>query len=235
MNSPLPVRLRNSSNPKGTDRWSWSAWIEGPDNALDEIQSVRYVLHPTFPNPSRVVTDRSKNFMIESSGWGEFSLLAEVTPRTGLPFQLELWLTLDGPGASPLVDRRPTLFVSHSATDRRLFMQLEKELKARGIDVISAQSAIDSGISWPQECGAIIRGADAAAFLTSGELRGFAEAEFEQANAHRKLIIPLLVGDAPANDVFDTATCIHVDATDISQSALDTIVARVKDAFYPDD
>jgi len=35
-----------------------SCSIQGSDNALDQIQCVKYTLHPTFPNPEREVCKR---------------------------------------------------------------------------------------------------------------------------------------------------------------------------------
>src|SRR6185369_12704930 len=63
---------------EGLDWWHWSVWLEAPRAELEKIEYVEYVLHPTFPQPVRRVTDRSTNFRFESAGWGEFMIYAKV-------------------------------------------------------------------------------------------------------------------------------------------------------------
>jgi len=235
---PLPVRLQNSSTPIKAGSWSWVVWVEGPEDALDLIRSVRYTLHHTFPDPVRIVTDRSTKFALTASGWGEFSIRAEVTPHAGSPFHLEHWLTLttgDAAAKGEGRDRQPTLFVSYGANDVRLFHTLRKELRDEGIRVICAEDSIDAGASWPQECGDVIASADAAAFFTSGALRGFAEVEVEQALKHNKPIIPIVVGTGTAPKALQGIEGVHVDAFGSTGAATAMLVARVKDAFYPDE
>jgi len=48
------------------------------DRVLDEIEKVEYHLHPSFPNPVRVITDRERRFELKTRGWGEFNLSANV-------------------------------------------------------------------------------------------------------------------------------------------------------------
>ena len=62
----------------GSDQWKWSVWLGGADRELDEVKFVEYILHPTFPNPIRKVTDRSSRFRLETQGWGVFQLTANV-------------------------------------------------------------------------------------------------------------------------------------------------------------
>lgn len=45
---------------------------------LDQVERVRYHLHPTFRNPVREVSDRGLNFQITTTAWGEFNMKAEV-------------------------------------------------------------------------------------------------------------------------------------------------------------
>lgn len=62
----------------GSDFWNWRAWIAGKPADLDRIEKVKWFLHPSF-SPSLVVSrDRSTGFRLERSGWGSFTLRAEV-------------------------------------------------------------------------------------------------------------------------------------------------------------
>lgn len=48
------------------------------EKILDEIERVVYHLHPTFPNPDRESVDRERHFVLNTKGWGEFNLFADV-------------------------------------------------------------------------------------------------------------------------------------------------------------
>ena len=61
-------RCRAKPEIEGDQWWRWSLWIEGMPDDLDRIESVTYILHPTFPEPIRIVTDRASNFSF-GVGW----------------------------------------------------------------------------------------------------------------------------------------------------------------------
>src|SRR5690242_1595454 len=96
MAKPLSLRLMNDSKSTGEGRWDWSVWVEGADHQLDRIKYVRYVLHHTFIEPIRIVRDRASKFQLRSSGWGEFSIVAQLSLLDGTSEELERWLRLDG-------------------------------------------------------------------------------------------------------------------------------------------
>src|SRR5262245_9677986 len=93
----LRLRLKSDAEPREADWWLWSVWLEGPDEDLERVKSIKYVLHPTFPDPVRVVTDRQSKFKLTALGWGEFSIAAEVTTDLGESFSLERWVTFIDP------------------------------------------------------------------------------------------------------------------------------------------
>ena len=45
---------------------------------LEAVTKVVYHLHPTFPNPDRVVSDADTSFRMDTSAWGEFNMTADV-------------------------------------------------------------------------------------------------------------------------------------------------------------
>ena len=66
----------------------------GTSQELDRIDSVEYTLHPTFPKPVRVVTDRASRFRLESAGWGVFTVYAKANLKVGAETLLEHELEL---------------------------------------------------------------------------------------------------------------------------------------------
>ena len=68
---------------EGNDWWKWAVWIEGKDEALDLIDCVEWILHPTFPNPIRKICDRASKFRLETGGWGVFQIVAQVQLKNG--------------------------------------------------------------------------------------------------------------------------------------------------------
>jgi len=90
----MALKIAQDSKYVGDDYWKWSVWIEGSANELDQVESVTYNLHPTFPNPVRRVGSRENKFLLKSAGWGVFTLYASVLRKNGsterLRHQLEL-------------------------------------------------------------------------------------------------------------------------------------------------
>jgi len=73
---------------EGDQWWKWSIWIEGADEDLDQIESVTYTLHATFPEPIRTVKDRASKFQLRCSGWGVFLIPVEVRLKNGTRIRL---------------------------------------------------------------------------------------------------------------------------------------------------
>jgi transcription initiation factor IIF auxiliary subunit len=82
---------------QGDEWWKWAVWIEGSDEALDQIDYVEWTLHPTFPDPIRKVRNRSEKFRIETGGWGVFQIRARVQTKDGSPHKLTHALSLHYP------------------------------------------------------------------------------------------------------------------------------------------
>jgi hypothetical protein len=77
--------------PDGKPEYAWVAHldVDGPPaqrrEALGDVSFVRYVLHPSFrPHDVVVVADGAEaGFPLSTSGWGTFTLRAEVHFRDG--------------------------------------------------------------------------------------------------------------------------------------------------------
>lgn len=77
------LRTVNTAKPTGDDRYDWEIHVEAPDEVLDRIDRVDYVLHETFPEPVRRREDRDSGFSLTSNGWGEFVIGVLLHLRDG--------------------------------------------------------------------------------------------------------------------------------------------------------
>jgi hypothetical protein len=228
------LHLLNGAEHVGRDWWRWWVWLEGPDEVLDRVESVRYALHPTFPNPVRLVTDRASKFRLESSGWGEFSLAATVTMKDGMSFPLERWLDLGVRAGEEAETRRPSVFASFSVVDRPLVDPLLKRLESQGIAVITPAD-VPAGDEWSSAIVDGIQRADLVAIVTGGELRGWAEEEFRCALDRGKPVVSVSVGSSEVPDSLRAFSGLRLRSPADLDAVGDAIASRVKDVFYPDE
>ena len=97
----MALSIEQSQEYVGNERWRWSVWIGGAPEELDSIAHVVYILHPTFHNPVRDVTDRASNFRLDTSGWGGFIIHAKVAHHDGHETPLNHELVLLYPNGTP--------------------------------------------------------------------------------------------------------------------------------------
>jgi transcription initiation factor IIF auxiliary subunit len=97
----VALSIQQDAQYLGHERWAWSVWLEGTRDELDRIEHVMYVLHPTFHNPVRLVTDRSSNFRLDTSGWGTFTIHAKAVHQDGTETHLKHDLVLLYPDGTP--------------------------------------------------------------------------------------------------------------------------------------
>ena len=233
------LRLQSGSRRVGEEWWEWWIYLEGPDELLDRVASVRYTLHPTFPEPVQPVSDRATKFRLDSSGWGEFAIAAKVSLKDGTERVLEHWLALAGESTEEAESsRRPTVFLSYGATDAPFVRQLESGLRERGIGVLSSDQ-LSAGESLGRSISDCLHQADALVPLIRGELRGFAEEELGVAQRLNKPIVPILLGPRGTGGSLPSSLA-EVQALEWSsegdlEAVADAVAARVKDAFFPDE
>lgn len=91
----MSLRLRNSWNYVGDERWDWEVFLDDDGTGeIDDIVFVEYILHPTFPAPKRIKTDRSSKFMLKTNGWGVFWIKAFANTKKGKKIKLKHYLEL---------------------------------------------------------------------------------------------------------------------------------------------
>nr|WP_315393986.1 pYEATS domain-containing protein [uncultured Duganella sp.] len=151
-------RIAQSEEYVGKDRWKWSCWIDAKEHDLDMIESVTWVLHPTF-SPSRVIVkSRETSFRLDSGGWGTFMLVASLVLQDGRTVKVRHALKLHYPekddiepvqslqssGAEPATDsvtpRKPKIFLSYSSEDEQHAQMLGKVIADIGGLVWNANS-----------------------------------------------------------------------------------------------
>src|SRR6266436_4192356 len=77
------------------DWYEWCVFVDELPTVIGMIQSVEYVLHPTFPDPVRLKTDKLNRFALFSSGWGGFTIKITIrfedghVESTDYPLRLE--------------------------------------------------------------------------------------------------------------------------------------------------
>lgn len=86
------IQLANTATYLGDGRYEWTVFVVAVNAALDNIKYVEYTLHPTFPDPKRVATNRDDNFALSANGWGEFLIRAKVILKNGDIIPIEYWL-----------------------------------------------------------------------------------------------------------------------------------------------
>ena len=91
---PLAVSVKNRSKQIEPGWWEWAVYLDGPGSELDRIRCVEYTLHPSFPNPVRVVCDRPRRFELVARGWGAFTIGVKLMLKDGSVRQLSYPLEL---------------------------------------------------------------------------------------------------------------------------------------------
>jgi len=79
---------------KGTRWFRWKVFIDASPEVLNSIIEVKYLLHPTFPQPVWIRTNKDSNFEFETSGWGEFTIKADIKFQDGHTKVVTHWLDL---------------------------------------------------------------------------------------------------------------------------------------------
>ncbi|WP_321371984.1 pYEATS domain-containing protein [uncultured Draconibacterium sp.] len=69
---------------KGGRNWfDWCLFLDETVETINQIDYVRYYLHPTFPNPERTVGTKENKFALFSGGWGTFTIKIKILKIDG--------------------------------------------------------------------------------------------------------------------------------------------------------
>lgn len=67
----------------GSNWYEWCVFVDENSDIINSIKSIEYTLHSTFPDPARLIEDKSTKFALFSSGWGEFSIKTHINYENG--------------------------------------------------------------------------------------------------------------------------------------------------------
>ncbi len=81
--SAQDINVTNTAKYVGSGRYLWTVFLQANDNVLDGIVSVEYTLHPSFPNPVQVISERETNFALSSSSSSEFTMYVALLFNDG--------------------------------------------------------------------------------------------------------------------------------------------------------
>jgi hypothetical protein len=196
------------------------------------------MLHPTFPKPVRVVRDRASRFKLESSGWGEFSLTAQLVLANGKTESLERWLRLEGREEQPddRSRRRPRVFLSGSAVGigRAFINKLGAELHSQGVDLVTADDvSIVSESAVAESPGSAVSASDVIAVVVSRGYANTAQSDVAAAKANQKVLVPILLGPSVTTPAaLSDLTPIHVNNENQAAQVADLLASRAKDVFF---
>lgn len=85
------ITTENTATKVEDEKWQWTIFIKGSDDAIKQVQCVEYTLHPTFQNPVQTVCQRGSAdhaFPYTAIGWGTFTVKIRVIANNGYEKQL---------------------------------------------------------------------------------------------------------------------------------------------------
>jgi len=227
----MSLRIEQKSRQKSEDRWDWSVWVAGKPKELAKIDSVTYVLHPTFSNPVRVMRNRAQKFRLNSSGWGEFTINVEIRRKDGKILKRSHALKLDSPKTAArtrTIRKSPMVFLSSSAADSAIATSLRKELQAKNVTIFNPAD-IEQGLPWKKAIMSAIRSADATIAILSDATSPWVFHELGMAAGLNIPILLVLVGQdtsVPMN--LKEIQAIRLDNLSDTPKAADQLANRLQ-------
>jgi hypothetical protein len=227
----MTLTIQQTAFPDSSMRhyWQWRIWIEGSDAELDEIASVRYQLHPTFPQPTRVISERETKFALASNGWGEFTIYAAIKFKDPgrEEYLLNHWLRLGGTGKDPepidtLKGAAPRVFVSSSFADVHLANELADALRGNNVQVLDPND-VPLGADWRESIASKISTADLAVIIVGDQTGEWLNLETKKLLSGGKDIIPVVLAER-VPDLLDKYNSIRIKRGEPAQAIADRIV-----------
>lgn len=216
----MEYRIAQSQKYLGNDYWSWSSWIEASPDALQEIDRVVWILHPTF-RPSRIERrSRETQFRLDTAGWGTFRLRADLHKPSGELVSISHMLELAYPNeaeaasSSEALSRQgseaaatpptPYVFLSYSSEDAAQANAVREAMQRLGVRIREAKE-ITPGLPFEAAVRKMIRESSGVmGVLGSDYASPYVIAEMKLAEAEEKPAIALLPEGVEAPLVLST-------------------------------
>jgi transcription initiation factor IIF auxiliary subunit len=84
-----------TSEKYGDRFYDWCVFVDEDSAVINSVKSIEYTLHPTFPDPVRVIDDKSSRFALYSAGWRIFPIQIRITYEDGAESLTSYQLRLD--------------------------------------------------------------------------------------------------------------------------------------------
>ena len=225
----MSLAIDQSAQAAGEERWNWSVWVDGPDTELDQVDSVEWILQPTFAPSAVLVTDRESKFKLDSTGWGEFEINALVRVKGGsqqhLKHRLRLAGAVDYPRAA--VDESAAVFISAGISDGAWEDAVRDALTSHGVNVYTA-SDLSPSVPVEAAISSMLDQASAIVSIFSARPGPWAEREVIQALQKDVPVISLIVSpDAKVPAALRGREALHLTNLGDVGSAVDRIVGEL--------
>jgi transcription initiation factor IIF auxiliary subunit len=89
------VRIENTAKYVDSGHYDWTVFLVAEAPFLKTINYVEYTLHPSIPDPVRIIRDRDTNFALSSRGLSEFNIYVKIVFNNGRKMYFEHWLSLE--------------------------------------------------------------------------------------------------------------------------------------------
>lgn len=232
----MEIQVKNDSQEQRSGWWKWSVWLEGPDEELDQIDSVVYILHSTFKEPVQRVSNRMARFRLRGSSWGEFNIYLKIHLKDGQVVERQHWLSLDpqaatrrGPARGLEASQKPRLYLSTAASDALFADALQEALEEQGIETVvshdlGAGQQLDSLLASGREH------FDAGLFIASEVRNPWLGREIVALQSNKIPLIAVQVGFEPRlPEELKDAPTYHIKDLSEAEMVAHSIAERIRD------
>lgn len=86
---------RYEREKRGYSIYPFCVFIDPKSESFNELHAVEYLLAPSFPDPTRRISDRNTCFALQSEAWGTFPIRIRAFKETGDILRATYTLTLN--------------------------------------------------------------------------------------------------------------------------------------------
>jgi len=193
----MTFRIAQESEQLKENWWRWAIWLDGTPAEMDSTTSVKWILHPTFPQPIRVISDSKTKFRLDGTGWGEFTVNAEINLTSGEVVKKRHWLRFRGTTGAEVQKSSSsgkTVFVSSSVADSTFAYDLGSRLKEHGF-AVRDNADVQIGRRSDEAALAAMRDAAGTVVILSGAPSPYIQREVAALRAASIPIVPVLIGE----------------------------------------
>lgn len=224
----MNINIYQKSLYQGDNWWKWSVWLDGTKDELDQVESVKYILHPTFPNPVITVSNRKSKFRLNSGGWGQFMIYAEVNNKNGEVHKLDHWLKLE----KPLINKKSKkqtmkVFISSGIADKAIADSVRQSLTSAGVVVVSTDD-IRAGQPVESAVSSLIEDSSSAIVIVSDKGSPWVNREIAVIKDHKIPLTQVIIGSGKSLKSLSNVRSVHIKDIKAVESGSKEIIQMLK-------